>query len=348
MTSPTKAEGSGSAVALDPELEATSEVADKPKKLEGRSPGQLMWQRFRRDRTGVFCAGVVIFFFVIALCAPLLTAISGTNPYTLYGQDPTYADKPVLDDFGLPLGYFGGMSADHWFGVEPQYGRDLFAMLVYGMRTSLFMALGVSVLLTVTGVIIGLIGGYFGGRTDYWLGRVTDFFLSFPSQLFFIAFMPVVTSFFVDPRDETPTYFRALAILIVLWVLGWMGMSRLVRSVVLALREREFIEAAKVSGASPGRIIRKEVLPNIVTPVLVQFTYQLPSTILTIAFLSFAGVGFVEPTPDWGRLFAAGAQYTQQDPAFIFFPGVALVIFILCFNLLGDSVRDAFDPKSGR
>ncbi|MBV7700510.1 ABC transporter permease [Streptomyces sp. TRM70350] len=348
MTSPTKAEGSGSTVALDPELEATSEVAKGAKKLEGRSPGQLMWQRFKRDRTGMICAGVVIFFFAIALLAPVLTAISGTNPYTLYGQDPTYADKPVLDEFGLPLGYFGGVSADHWFGVEPQYGRDLFAMLMYGMRTSLYMAVGVATLLTITGVIIGVVGGYFGGRVDFWLGRVTDFFLSFPSQLFFIAFMPVVTAFFVDPREETPTYFRALAILIVLWVLGWMGMARLVRSVVLALREREFIEAAKVSGASPARIIRKEILPNIVTPVLVQYTYQLPSTILTIAFLSFAGVGFVEPTPDWGRLFAAGAQYTQQDPAFIFFPGVALVIFILCFNLLGDSVRDAFDPKSGR
>ncbi|WP_171108169.1 MULTISPECIES: ABC transporter permease [Streptomyces] len=348
MTSPTKAEGSGSTVALDPELEVTSEVAKGAKKLEGRSPGQLMWQRFKRDRTGMFCAGVVIFFFAIALLAPVLTAISGTNPYTLYGQDPTYADKPVLDEFGLPLGYFGGVSADHWFGVEPQYGRDLFAMLMYGMRTSLYMAVGVATLLTITGVIIGVVGGYFGGRVDFWLGRVTDFFLSFPSQLFFIAFMPVVTAFFVDPREETPTYFRALAILIVLWVLGWMGMARLVRSVVLALREREFIEAAKVSGASPARIIRKEILPNIVTPVLVQYTYQLPSTILTIAFLSFAGVGFVEPTPDWGRLFAAGAQYTQQDPAFIFFPGVALVIFILCFNLLGDSVRDAFDPKSGR
>ncbi|MBX9393961.1 ABC transporter permease [Streptomyces sp. TRM72054] len=348
MTSPTKAEGSGSTVALDPELEVTSEVAKGAKKLEGRSPGQLMWQRFKRDRTGMFCAGVVIFFFAIALLAPVLTAISGTNPYTLYGQDPTYADKPVLDEFGLPLGYFGGVSADHWFGVEPQYGRDLFAMMMYGMRTSLYMAVGVATLLTITGVIIGVVGGYFGGRVDFWLGRVTDFFLSFPSQLFFIAFMPVVTAFFVDPREETPTYFRALAILIVLWVLGWMGMARLVRSVVLALREREFIEAAKVSGASPARIIRKEILPNIVTPVLVQYTYQLPSTILTIAFLSFAGVGFVEPTPDWGRLFAAGAQYTQQDPAFIFFPGVALVIFILCFNLLGDSVRDAFDPKSGR
>ncbi|MDQ0992861.1 ABC transporter permease [Streptomyces sp. V3I7] len=337
-----------SPVALDPELESEPEPVKAAVKLEGRSPGQLMWQRFKRDRNGVICAWVVISYFVIALAAPLLVKLSGTDPYTLYGQDPTYMDKPVLDDFGLPLGWFGGVSGAHWFGVEPQYGRDVFAMLVFGMRTSLFMALGVTTLLMVTGIVIGLIGGYFGGRTDYWIGRVTDFFLAFPQQLFFIAFMPVVTAFFVDPREETPTYFRALAMLIVLWLLGWMGMARLVRSTVLSLREREFVEAAKVSGASPWRIVRKEILPNVVSPILVQFTYQLPSTILTIAFLSFAGVGFVEPTPDWGRLFAAGSAYAQQDPAFIFFPGVALVIFVLAFNLLGDSVRDAFDPKSGR
>ncbi|MDT0434488.1 MULTISPECIES: ABC transporter permease [Streptomyces] len=345
MTSPIDIEGSGTSVVVDgePEPKAKSEA-----KHEGRSPGQLMWIRFKRDRTGVVCAVVVIAYFLIALLAPLLVKLAGTDPYTLYGQDPTYADQPILDDFGLPLGYLGGVSGDHWFGVEPQYGRDLFAMLMFGMRTSLYMALGITVLVMVTGVVIGLVGGYFGGRTDYWVGRVTDFFLSFPSQLFFIAFMPVVTSFFVDPREETPTYFRALAMLIVLWLLGWMGMARLVRSTVLSLREREFVEAAKVSGASPWRIVRKEILPNVVTPILVQFTYQLPSTILTIAFLSFAGVGFVEPTPDWGRLFAAGAQYAEQDPAFMFFPGVALVVFILAFNLLGDSVRDAFDPKSGR
>ncbi|MFF8910896.1 ABC transporter permease [Streptomyces olivaceoviridis] len=346
MTSPINLEGGGASVVVDgaPGPEAKS----GPVTLAGRSPGQLMWLRFKRDRTGVICAVVVIGYFVVALLAPLLVKLTGTDPYTLYGQDPTYADKPVLDEFGLPLGYLGGVSGDHWFGVEPQYGRDLYAMLLYGMRTSLYMALGITVLIMVTGVVIGLIGGYSGGRTDYWIGRGTDFFLSFPQQLFFIAFMPVVTSFFVDPREETPTYFRALAMLIVLWLLGWMGMARIVRSTVLSLREREFVEAAKVSGASPWRIVRKEILPNVVTPILVQFTYQLPSTILSIAFLSFAGVGFVEPTPDWGRLFAAGARYAEQDPAFMFFPGLALVVFVLCFNLLGDSVRDAFDPKSGR
>jgi peptide/nickel transport system permease protein len=204
------------------------------------------------------------------------------------------------------------------------------------------------VLTTVVGVVVGMVGGYYGGRVDYWLGRTTDFFLSFPNQLFMIAFMPVVTSLFVSPSDETPTYLRAVVIALVLWFLGWMGMARLVRSAVLSLREREFIEAAKISGASPMRIVRKEILPNLVTPILVQFTLQLPSNILTIAFLSFVGVGFVEPTPDWGRMFATGAGFYEQDPYFMLFPGAALVVFVLAFNLLGDSVRDAFDPKTGR
>lgn len=346
MTSPTKAEGSGSAVALDPELETTAEVAKGEKKLEGRSPGQLMWQRFKRDRTGVISACVVIFFFAIAALAPVIASVYGKNPYTLYAQEPDYPF--LLDDFAMPTGSFGGMSGDFWFGVEPKLGRDVFTMLLYGMRTSLYMAVIVTLFSVLTGVLIGMIGGYFGGRVDYWVGRITDFFLGFPQQLFFIAFMPVVTALFVDPRDETPTYLRAVAIVLVMWFLGWMGLARLVRSSVLSLREREFVEAAKVSGASPWRIVRKEILPNIVTPILVQGTYILPSTILSIAFLSYVGVGFPEPTPDWGRMFALAAKVYEQDPMFMFFPGVAMVVFVLCFNLLGDSVRDAFDPKTGR
>jgi peptide/nickel transport system permease protein len=346
MTSPTKAEGSGSAVALDPELETTAEAVKGEKKLEGRSPGQLMWQRFKRDRTGVVSACVVIFFFAIAALAPVIASVYGKNPYTLYAQEPDYPF--LLDDFAMPTGSFGGISGDFWFGVEPKLGRDVFTMLLYGMRTSLYMAVIVTLFSVITGVLIGMVGGYFGGRVDYWVGRITDFFLGFPQQLFFIAFMPVVTALFVDPRDETPTYLRAVAILLVMWFLGWMGLARLVRSSVLSLREREFVEAAKVSGASPWRIVRKEILPNIVTPILVQGTYILPSTILSIAFLSYVGVGFPEPTPDWGRMFALAAKVYEQDPMFMFFPGVAMVVFVLCFNLLGDSVRDAFDPKTGR
>ncbi|MEU9186446.1 ABC transporter permease [Streptomyces sp. NPDC048484] len=345
MTSPTKAEGSGSSAALDPELASNSEPAEA-KKLEGRSPGQLMWHRFKRDRTGVVSALVVIFFFAVAALAPVISKLYGKDPYTLYAQEPDYPF--LLDDFAMPSGSFGGMSGDFWFGVEPKLGRDVFTMLVYGMRTSLYMAVVVTLFSVLTGVIIGMVSGYFGGKVDYWLGRITDFFLAFPQQLFFIAFMPVVTALFVSPTDETPTYLRAVAIILVMWFLGWMGMARLVRSSVLSLREREFVEAAKVSGASPARIVRKEILPNIVTPILVQGTYMLPSSILSIAFLSYVGVGFTEPTPDWGRMFAIGSSIYEEDPMFMFFPGIAMVVFVLAFNLLGDSVRDAFDPKTGR
>ncbi|MEJ1197856.1 MULTISPECIES: ABC transporter permease [unclassified Streptomyces] len=344
MTSPIDIEGSGTSAAADDAPERVKAV--ETKSHEGRSPGQLMWLRFKRDRTGVVSACVVILYFLVSALAPLIAKLYGKDPYTLYAQEPEYPF--LLDDFAMPTGSFGGMSGDFWFGVEPKLGRDVFTMLLYGMRTSLYMAVVVTLLCVLTGVIIGMISGFFGGRVDYWLGRITDFFLAFPQQLFFIAFMPVVTAMFVSPQDETPTYLRAVAITLVMWFLGWMGLARLVRSSVLTLREREFVEAAKVSGASPWRIVRKEILPNIVTPILVQATYILPSTILSIAFLSYIGVGFVEPTPDWGRMFAIGADVYEQDPMFMFFPGVALVVFVLSFNLLGDSVRDAFDPKTGR
>lgn len=346
MTSPIEAEDATASVALDEKTAVKATAVADAEKPVGRSPGQLMWMRFKRDRTGVISAIVVILYFTIAALAPVISKLYGKNPYTLYAQEPDYPF--LLDDFAMPTGSFGGMSGDFWFGVEPSLGRDVFTMLLYGMRTSLYMALILTFLSVLTGVLIGMVGGYFGGRVDYWLGRITDFFLSFPNQLFFIAFMPIVTALFVSPTDETPTYLRAVAIILVMWFLGWMGMARLVRSSVLSLREREFVEAAKVSGASRWRIVRKEILPNIVTPILVQGTYMLPSAILSIAFLSFVGVGFVEPTPDWGRMFAIGADIYEQDPAFMLFPGLALVIFVLAFNLLGDSVRDAFDPKTGR
>ncbi|MFJ8229406.1 ABC transporter permease [Streptomyces sp. NPDC094448] len=345
MTSPIETEGADSSVALDKSTAPKTEAADG-QAVTGRSPGQLMWARFKRDRTGVISAVVVLAFFVISALAPVISWLYGKDPYTLYPSQEGYEN--ILDDFSMPVGTFGGVSGDFWFGVEPNLGRDVFTMLLYGVRTSLYMALVVTTLMVITGVIIGMVSGYFGGKVDYWLSRITDFFLAFPQQLFFIAFMPVVVAMFVSPKDETPTYLRAVAIILVMWFLGWMGLARLVRSSVLSLREREFVEAAKVSGASRWRIVRKEILPNIVTPILVQGTYMLPSSILTIAFLSYVGVGFVEPTPDWGRMFAIGAEVYEQNPSFMFFPGVAMVTFILAFNLLGDSVRDAFDPKTGR
>ncbi|MGP3953378.1 ABC transporter permease [Streptomyces sp. 7N604] len=341
MTSPTQAAGTAAEAATVP---VTTKGSGPDQSLTGRSPGQLMWLRFKRDRTGVLSAFVVLFFFAIAALAPVISWLYGKDPYTLYGQEQI----GLLDDFGDPVGANGGISGDFWFGLEPNLGRDVFTQLLYGMRTSLYTSVVVTILMVVTGVVIGLVGGYYGGKVDYWLGRITDFLLAFPQQLFLIATMPVVVAVFVNPEEETPTYIRATAIIIVLWFLGWMGMSRLVRSSTLSLREREFIEAAKVTGASPWRIIRKELLPNLVTPILVQATYMLPSTILSVAFLSYIGVGFQEPTPDWGRMFAIAGRIYETNPTYMFFPGVAMVIFVVAFNLLGDSVRDAFDPKSGR
>ncbi|MFG2893697.1 ABC transporter permease [Streptomyces sp. NPDC048248] len=312
--------------------------------LVGRSPGQLMWMRFKRDRTGMVCAIVVLAFFVVAALAPVIASLYGKDPYTLYGND----NFDLLDEFGYPVGPNGGMSGEFWFGIEPSLGRDLFTQLLYGIRTSLGISVAVTILVVITGTILGVTAGYVGGRTDYWLGRVIDFLLAFPSQLTFVAFMPVVVAIFVPPSDETPTYVRVVALILVQWGLGWMGLARLLRGQVLSLREREFVEAAKITGASPWRIIRKELLPNVVTPILVQSTYMLPLFVTAEAGLSYLGVGIMEPTPDWGRLFHTAGNVYENDPTFLLFPGAAMVIFVLCFNLLGDSVRDAFDPKSGR
>ncbi|MFR9674354.1 ABC transporter permease [Streptomyces sp. TR06-5] len=343
MTSPTQAP---TVEADDPGPGSTSLSKDEAGKGEqSLSPGQLMWRRFKRDRTGVISAFVVIAFFVIAALAPVISMLYGKDPYTLYG---TRVDPTLLDSFGYPAGPNGGMSGEFWFGIEPVLGRDVFTQLIYGMRTSLYTAIACTIPMVLMGVLVGLVGGYFGGKVDYWLGRVTDFMMALPAQLTLIATMPVVIAFFVSPTEETPVYIQFTATVVVLWLLGWMGMARLVRSSALTLREREFVEAAKVSGASPWRIIRKELLPNLLTPVLVQATYMLPAAILTVAFLSFIGVGYIEPTPDWGRMFASAANVYQYDPTYMFFPGIAMVIFVVAFNLLGDSVRDAFDPKSGR
>ncbi|MFG2223739.1 ABC transporter permease [Streptomyces sp. NPDC048644] len=344
MTSPSQ---TAAAQSETPGLEPgglKKEKKGKGGELVGRSPGQLMWTRFKRDRTGVICAIVVLAFFVIAALAPVIASIYGKDPYTLYGSN----DPTLFDDFGFPAGPNGGMSGDFWFGIEPQLGRDLFTQLLYGMRTSLGISVVVTVLVVITGTILGVTAGYVGGRADYWLGRVIDFLLAFPSQLTFVAFMPVVVAIFVPPSDETPTYVRVVALILVQWALGWMGLARLLRGQVLSLREREFVEAAKITGASPWRIIRKELLPNVVTPILVQSTYMLPLFVTAEAGLSYLGVGIMEPTPDWGRLFRTAGDIYENDPTFLLFPGAAMVIFVLCFNLLGDSVRDAFDPKSGR
>ncbi|UXI80659.1 ABC transporter permease [Streptomyces vinaceusdrappus] len=328
----------------------TDESVDKsptpatPKGSESRSPGRLAWKRFKRDRAGVISACIVLFFFVIALAAPLIAKLYGKDPYTTYASQ-----RPeLLDAFAYPAGPNGGMSSEFWFGIEPQLGRDVFTFLLYGIRTSLGIAVATTLVTAFLGIVIGTTAGYLGGKTDYLVGRVIDILLSFPSTLFFIAFMPVIYGLFVAPDENIPTWLRAVCLIIVLSGFGWASLARLLRGQVLGLREREFVEAAKVTGASPMRIVFKELLPNLWTPIIIQSTLMLPAFVTAEAGLAFLGVGMIDPTPDWGVMIQRGAQFYTEDITFMLFPGLSMVIFVLAFNLLGDSVRDALDPKSKR
>ncbi|MGW4565287.1 ABC transporter permease [Streptomyces sp. NPDC004561] len=342
MTPPTPS--AAAPLEVTDEAVAKSSTSGGPQGGESRSPGRLAWKRFKRDKTGVISAYVVIFFFVIAIAAPLIAKLYGKDPYTTYAsQDPS-----LLDAFAYPAGPNGGMSSQFWFGIEPQLGRDVFTFLLYGIRTSLGIATAATLLTTVLGVVIGVTAGYLGGKTDYLVGRVIDIVLSFPSTLFMIAFLPVVYGLFVAASDNIPTSLIAFSLIIVLSAFGWASIARLLRGQVLALREREFVEAAKVTGASPMRIVFKELLPNLWTPILIQSTLMLPTYVTAEAGLAFLGVGITDPTPDWGVMIQRGAQFYTEDFTFMLFPGLSMVIFVLAFNLLGDSVRDALDPKSKR
>ncbi|HZF87649.1 ABC transporter permease [Streptomyces sp.] len=331
-------------------LEVTDESVEKsttspaPKPNESRSPGQLAWRRFKRDRTGVISACIVIFFFVIALCAPLIAKLYGKDPYTTYGLN----QYGLLGDNGYPVLPNGGISSEFWFGIEPGLGRDVFTFLLYAIRNSLLISAAITLLVVLIGVTLGVTAGYLGGKTDWFIGRVIDTLLSFPSQLFFVAFTPVVLALFVSPEENTPTWLTVACLIGLLTAFGWASIARLLRGQVLALREREFVEAAKVTGASPARIIFKELLPNLWTPILIQATLNLPLMVTTEAGLAFLGVGIQDPTPDWGVMIGRAAQVYQEDITYLLFPGLAMVIFVLAFNLLGDSVRDALDPKTKR
>ncbi|MFY4723851.1 ABC transporter permease [Streptomyces sp. LaBMicrA B280] len=342
MTSPTPS--AATPLEVTDETVAKSTTSSGPQGSESRSPGRLAWKRFKRDKTGVISAYLVIFFFVIGIAAPLIAKLYGKNPYTTY----TTQHPELLNAFSYPAGPNGGMSSDFWFGIEPQLGRDVFTFLLYAIRNSLGIATAATLLTTILGVVIGVTAGYLGGKTDYLVGRIIDILLSFPSTLFFIAFMPVVFGIFVAPDDNIPTSLRATALILVLSAFGWASIARLLRGQVLGLREREFVEAAKVTGASPMRIVFKELLPNLWTPIIIQSTLLLPAYVTAEAGLAFLGVGMIDPTPDWGVMIGRGAQFYTEDLTFMLFPGISMVIFVLAFNLLGDSVRDALDPKSKR
>lgn len=321
--------------------ETTTDLAPSTaKRFAGRSPGQLAWARLRRDRTAMISGIVMVIFLLLALAAPLIEGLYGVGPYE------QFQDK--LDSFGMPLGYSGGLSAEHVFGLEPRLGRDIFIRLVYGMRTSLFIAFAAAIVTTVIGIMAGIVAGFLGGWVDAVIGWITDFALALPFLIFALAVVPTVELRFYGPREEVPSAFRVVVLIGIFAVFGWTSTARLVRGQVISLREREFVDAARASGAGLWHMLFRQLLPNIWAPILVTFSLAVPQYVTGEAALSFLNIGIVEPTPDFGRMIFNSIAYLQTDAAYVLFPGVTIFALVLAFNLFGDSLRDALDPKSSR
>ncbi|MGA7689940.1 MAG: ABC transporter permease [Jiangellales bacterium] len=306
----------------------------------GRSLRAIVWGRLKRDRTAVVSLIGLTIILLTALFAPLITRLIGVDPYSFNPDQLSSAGS-------LPLGNWGGITWQHPLGVEPQTGRDILARLLFGARLSLFITLIATVITVVLGTLAGILAGYRGGWIDTLISRLSDLTLVFPVLVLLIALGPVAQQIASDAGLD-PNTGRVTFIIIVLGLFGWPYLGRLVRGQVLSLREREFVEASESLGASNRRVLFAEILPNLIAPIIVVMSILLPSFIITEATLSFLGVGVLPPTPTWGNMLEDSVKFFTVVPTYMFIPGTALLITVLLFNLLGDSVRDALDPRAGR
>jgi peptide/nickel transport system permease protein len=309
--------------------------------IKGRTPWQITRSRLARDKVTMVALGAAIFFLLLAAFAPLLTTLKVIDPYTPHGD--------LVGGLGsLPLGNFGGVSSIHWMGVEPGIGRDIFARVIAGLTTSLTVAVSAALFSVVVGTVIGIIAGTAGGRVDWLLSRLTEFVLSFPQTLMLIALSTIVIDLVKAALHVDRTPASMIFMIVVMGFFGWPNFARIIRGQVLSLREREFVEAARSLGAGRGRIYFKELLPHLWAPILVYATLIMPQNIATEAALGFLGVGIQAPTPSFGSILNDSVHYASADPAYFIFPGVTLFLVVLSFNLLGDGLRDALDPKADR
>jgi peptide/nickel transport system permease protein len=337
-------EGKGSMSLSPGELEVAvstgTDTSTTEKAIQGRSLRQIAWRRLKQDRVAMVGGVIVVLVVLVAIFASVIVSLYGQKPNELH-------TNLISQDTSLPLGSFGGVSATHWLGVDPTYGRDIFARLIMGARTSLIVAGLATLLSLVFGVTLGIIAGYYRGWIDSIISRTMDLLLAFPYLLFSIALLAIF--------QNVPTFLglsgqplRFAVIIFVLGFFGWPYIGRIVRGQVLSLREKEFVDASRSLGASDYRIISREILPNLVGPILVYTTLTMPAYILGEAGLSFLGVGIQPPTASWGQMLSDAGSWYQIDPMYLICPGLMLFITVLAFNLFGDGLRDALDPKSTR
>ncbi|WP_306215814.1 ABC transporter permease [Actinoplanes sp. RD1] len=286
-------------------------------------------RRLLGDRAFLTGAVVAAVMVLVALTAPLLTALAG--------QDPTTYHNDLLDSArgGVPTGPLGGLDGDHWLGVEPGTGRDLFARVVYGARVSLGVAFSALLLQLVLGVGIGVAAGLGGRYADAVLSRLTDLTLAFPGLVLAIALLAVVPQ----------SWPRPVLLAVVIALLGWAGTARITRAETLSLKTRDYVAAARVSGAGPLRVARREILPGLAAPVLTYAALVLPGNMISEAGLSFLGVGVRPPTPSWGQMLSSATTWFRADPLYVFLPGGLLFVTLLAFVLVANGVRRALDPR---
>ena len=329
MTAPVEEYGSGYEAQPEAVLEGMGTS------IAGRSLGQIAWMRLKRDKAAIAGAVVVVLLILMAVFAPLLVGLLGHPPDEFHTE--------LLDpDLGVPKGSFGGISPDFLLGVEPINGRDIFSRIVYGARVSLLIAFLSTLLSVVIGTTLGVIAGYFRGWVDTIISRIMDIFLAFPLLLFAIALVGVVQG---SAFGLTGTTLREAVLVFIIGFFAWPYIGRIIRGQTLSLREREFVDAARSLGARSPYILFRELLPNLVAPILVYATLLIPTNILFEAGLSFLGVGVQPPTPSWGQMLSAAVPLYSVDPTYMIVPGMAIFITVLAFNLLGDGLRDALDPR---
>jgi len=304
--------------------------------IEGRSLGRIAWSRFKKDKAAV-TGGVIVILLI--LCAVLARPIQA-----VLGLDPNAFNQDLVDpNTSLPLGGWGGMSLDHPLGVDPKFGRDIASRILEGSWVSLVVAFGATLLSVVIGTIMGVISGYYGGRVDAFISRAMDVFLAFPLLLFAISISATLQGGAFG-LEGLPLHIGVL--IFVIGFFNWPYLGRIIRGQALVLREREFVDAAKGMGAKGPYILFRELLPNLVGPIIVYSTLLIPTNIIFEASLSFLGVGIQPPQASWGGMLSDAIDFYQVDPQYMLVPGLAIFITVLAFNLLGDGLRDALDPRS--
>ncbi|MCM1950655.1 ABC transporter permease [Streptomyces sp. G2] len=309
----------------------TTTTTPPPPVHAGGGAWRAVRAEIRRRASLKVSLAVVALFVLMTAAAPLIASLGGWGPEEF--------DKSAVDPYlgGLPIGPLGGVSAEHWLGVEPITGRDLFARVVHGAQVSLLIAFAATAIVVLAGVTAGIAAGYFGGRTDTALSRLMDLTMSFPSLIFMIAMMSVA-------RDAD----RTLLMILVIGLFGWPGVARVVRGQTLSLKHREYVDAARVGGSGPWRILARDILPGVAGPVIAYTTLMVPGMIATEAALSYLGVGVRPPTPSWGQMIAESVAYYDTDPMYFLVPSVCLFLTVLAFTLLGDALRDVLDPRGSR